>query len=170
MNDIILLGEIHGTKEIPFFVIDFLKKNNYSSFALEIPSRLQKAVDKRDFNDPWFEGIDGRGLSYKLLLQNYKGKVYCFDSDTIFFRRKSMAKNLLKLKKPLIVLTGNYHAYKNSFFNNLYKELTKKVKVKSILIKPLSGTFYNLTTRKIPVLKEKGFDEILTIRKASSVR
>jgi uncharacterized iron-regulated protein len=139
---IILIGEIHGTKEIPKLLTNFFSeyiiKNDFN-ICLEISSSEQtkidifmKSGDVSIIKDIFYnnEENDGRrSLEYLELIRymyylnkkhHKKTKINCVDVDVDFHpkdfqneREKIMANNILNsLTKKTFVILGNIHASK----------------------------------------------------------
>lgn len=163
-RQLILFGEIHGTKEIPEFLSKFfseIAKEEDFNVCLEIPSEFQKNVESFfKFNKE--KHGDGRNSSeYLGLIQNLKNlnkkygrdiKIFCIDIGSGIhvrdekniqnFREKIMAKNILKcLKdKKTFVIMGDIHAFKKPI---LFGKL-KINPVGSILFNKIKNKMYNI--------------------------
>ncbi len=139
---IILIGEIHGTKEIPRvltrFFSEHIKKNDFN-ICLELPSNEQEKInnyfstgDENLIREIFYNSdeSDGRkSLEYMELIKkiyeinkkhNKKIKIIFIDIDNNFKakdfqneREKIMAKNILKsAEKQTFAILGNIHASK----------------------------------------------------------
>ena len=163
-KQLILFGEIHGTKEIPEKISEFfseLAKEEDFNVCLEIPSEFQKNVESFfKFNKEKYDG--GRNSSeYLGLIQNLKNlnkkyerdiKIFCIDMNSgIYvrdekniqnFREKIMAKNILKYlrDKKTFVIIGDIHASKKPI---LFGKL-KINPVGSILFNKMKDKIYNI--------------------------
>lgn len=140
-KQIILFGEIHGTKEIPEMLSKFFSeilKNEDFNLCLEIPEEFQMGVDKFMIagNEDILKKIsffsenadsDGRNSLeyfnlikniYKINLKNNRDvRVFCIDSfaHNQEEKEKGLAKNILGLfeNKKTFVIMGDVHASKN---------------------------------------------------------
>lgn len=163
-KQLILFGEIHGTKEIPEFLSKFfseIAKEEDFNVCLEIPSEFQKSI-RNFFKFNKEKHSDGRNsLEYFWLIQNLKNlnkrygrniKIFCIDmnskiqirdkKNTQNFREKIMTKNILKpLKdKKTFVIMGDIHASKKPI-------LFGKLKINptgSILFNKIRNKMYNI--------------------------
>lgn len=136
LSDVLLLGETHGTQEVPRLalgLLPYLAQIDYGALALEAPS------DQRDQFVEWAAGgdapppffgpsdfRDGRGNTQMLSLLRQASSagwhLLCFDvafmqpEETWFDRDKRMAGNLLEQwegecpKKKVLGICGNYHS------------------------------------------------------------
>jgi len=135
-RELILFGEIHGTKEIPEFLSKFfseIAKEEDFNVCLEIPSEFQKNVDSFFKFNKEKHGDGRNSLEYLRLIQNLKNlnkkygrdiKIFCIDmgsgihvwdeKDIQNFREKIMEKNILKYlrDKKTFVIMGDIHASK----------------------------------------------------------
>lgn len=174
----ILLGELHGTKEIPEVVNNIIKNLLYELdfLFLEIPIDQQVYLDKyiksRDENDlisiPFFKNPqkDGRdSIDNLLLIKNVinssnKIKIIFVDPDTPKNRDYLMyecIKNNLKANSLSIFFCGNIHASKENMIINGDKLETcghylKKLfgnSLYSVNFLPNEGSFYNLEIKNI---------------------
>jgi hypothetical protein len=130
---IIVVGEMHGTTEVPLFVLQLVrqlqKDQNKLTVGLEIPINHQGDIDEfmktGDFNKllklDYFKYPDGRtSVAMGQLtkgLRDIKGlRVICFDIDTslgpVVNRDSLMGVNLSKsyTSGQMVLLTGNLHA------------------------------------------------------------
>jgi hypothetical protein len=130
---VIVIGEMHGTTEIPLFVLSLIRKLSKNkgriTIGLEIPTNHQREVEEflktDDFDKllklDYFKYPDGRtSIAMGELikgLRDIKGlRVICFDIDTNLDakvnRDSTMGVNLSRGYKggQLIMLTGNLHA------------------------------------------------------------
>lgn len=145
---LILFGEIHGTKEIPNlieeFLIDIAKEEDFD-LCLEIPEEFQKNINEffeqgnenklkeiSFFSKPYNQ--DGRGsLEYLNLIKkiyeinieyNKNIKIFCIDSDANNQEEKEqlIASNIIKVlkNKKIFVILGEVHASKG--FISLYEK------------------------------------------------
>jgi len=163
-KQLILFGEIHGTKEIPEFLSKFfseIAKEEDFNVCLEIPSEFQKNI-KSFFKFNKEKHSDGRNSSeYFWLIKNLKNlnkkhgrniKIFCIDMNSGIrirdkkniqnFREKIMAENILKsLKdKKTFVIIGDIHASKKPI-------LFGKLKINStgsILLDKIKDKIYNI--------------------------
>jgi erythromycin esterase-like protein len=104
--DVLVIGETHGTKEVPAIVegsLDTLTKLGYRALALEVPRDQQQAVTAWAKGDTatlprFFEkpSEDGRGnqqvlaLLRRALKPPFEWKLICFDSTEEEFMRQIM--------------------------------------------------------------------------------
>ena len=130
---IIVIGEMHGTMEVPHFVLQLVRllAEEYKPFevALEINSNHQNEIDdfmkNGNFDElielDYFKVKDGRSsiAMGELLkgLRNIKGiRIICFDIEStlgnVTYRDSLMAVNLFNHYNggQLIIFTGNLHA------------------------------------------------------------
>jgi len=96
-NDILILGEIHGTQEVPAIAVALLQpltEQGYGAIALEIPSNEQKsltdwATGKTEtipsfFTDPFPDGrgnVQALSLIRIALSPPFKWRLICFDQS-----------------------------------------------------------------------------------------
>jgi hypothetical protein len=94
-SDVLILGEVHGTREVPGIVVallDDLAKLGYTTIALEVPRDQQTAIEDWGVGDtdvlpPFFgnPGADGRGnrealaMVRRALRPPYNWTLICFD-------------------------------------------------------------------------------------------
>ena len=137
-SDVLILGEIHGTQEVPEMTASLLPELNkmgYRAIAVEIPADQQPALADwatgRSSQVPIFYNgshDDGRGnvqmlaLIRAALAAPYYWKVFCFDivsmkaGDTWQMRDASMAQNFsaqwqrLAPNASVVAICGNLHA------------------------------------------------------------
>lgn len=137
-SDLLLLGETHGTQEVPRLVLgllDDLATLGYGGLGLELPRGEQDALKSwiaGESEPPPFFGAkefqDGRGNQQALsLIRQVAGrspgwKLLCFDTDfmregeTGADRDRHMAENLLLLwegrcaGQKVVAICGNYHS------------------------------------------------------------
>lgn len=145
---VIVVGEMHGTAEVPLFVLQLTKKltknQNKLTVALEIPSNYQKDINEfmknGDFERlkriDYFKYPDGRtsvamGQLIKGLRELKSVGVICFDIDTnsssAVNRDSLMGMNLSKSYKDgkIVILTGNLHAnLKEGYWRPNFKSAT----------------------------------------------
>ena len=177
-KNLVIFGEIHGTKEIPDLLSKFLSeiaKEEDFNLCLEIPQEFQKNIEDF-FRDKKFN--DGRNsLEYFRLIQSLKNlnkrygrdiKIFCIDAKSNVIidnksnaqntRERIMAGNITKhLNKKTFVILGCVHASKNiiRFQEKIIVPtgniLYKKLRDKmfSINILPIAGEFYNFGVKKI---------------------
>jgi hypothetical protein len=132
-KDIIVVGEMHGTTEVPQLVLQLVKltrkKEKHITVGLEIESNLQNGIN--DFlrtgkfgqllKHDYFKVADGRtSLAMRALMEGLRKleniKIVCFDADSVLGnninRDSVMAANLSNnfTVGKMIVLTGNLHA------------------------------------------------------------
>src|SRR6267154_6295288 len=130
---IIVVGEMHGTTEVPLFVLQLVRQlqesNEKLTIGLEIPINHQRDIDDYlktgDFDKlltlDYFKYPDGRtsvamGQLIKGLRDIKDLSVICFDIDRGFGtevnRDSVMGLNLSKSYKggQMVILTGNLHA------------------------------------------------------------
>jgi hypothetical protein len=145
---VIVVGEMHGTAEVPLFVLQLIKQLKETqrklTIGIEIPINYQKDIDdfmkNGDFeklkNLDHFKYPDGR--TSKAMEQLLKGlreikrvNVICFDidtnSDSGVNRDSLMALNLTTSYKggQMVVLTGNLHAnLKEGYWRPGFKSAT----------------------------------------------
>ena len=137
-SDFLLLGEMHGTQEVPRLVLgllDDLASLGYGGLGLEMPRGEQDALEKWDVgadDPPSFFGTkdfqDGRGNEQVLSLMSQAvrrfpaWKLLCFDVDfmqegeTGTDRDRRMAESLLEqwqeryAGQKVVAICGNYHS------------------------------------------------------------
>lgn len=174
---IILIGEIHGTMEIPLILKEYFKliENSFEfNIAVEIPSNYQKKMDlflstgktKIISETNFFRNRDDgkNGLEFLELLKSFcylkNANVFCVDVNENSFngtqqeRENIIAKNILKIgsKNKIFAILGNVHAgnFKNGFKSAGY--IIKKAgsgEVFNVNLAPLSGEFYNFGFKKV---------------------
>ncbi len=104
--DILVLGEMHGTKEVPAVaetLLDPLTKLGYRAIALELPRDEQRVIDNwatglTDVVPKFFEhpGEDGRGneqvlaLVRRALRPPFDWKLICFDGTDVEMKQQFM--------------------------------------------------------------------------------
>lgn len=134
-SDLLLLGETHGTQEVPRLVLGLLDDLGYGGLALELPRGeenqiVEWAAGKGD-PPPFFgpaEFRDGRGNAQALALirqtLSHRGewKLLCFDIDFLregeewADRDRHMAEFLLEqwqercAGRKVVAVCGNYHS------------------------------------------------------------
>jgi len=146
-KELLLLGEVHGTKEIPKLTFDIIKKlnNNVNFIFLEIPKDQQIFLDKytnsKDEKDllsiPFFntsnkDGRDSKDILFlikKVIHLSSKIKIKFIDPNVIENRDYLMYKKIKELLKSQenklsIFLTGNVHASKKNLIINDKQILT----------------------------------------------
>jgi erythromycin esterase-like protein len=112
--DVLILGETHGTKEVPAIVealLEPLTTSGYRALALEVPRDEESAIDawargKTDVIPKFFAKpcVDGRGnrevpaLVRRALRSPYAWKLICFDEAEAEMRRQVMALQLKNAK------------------------------------------------------------------------
>ena len=170
-KNLVIFGEIHGTKEIPEMISQFfseIAKEEDFDVCLEIPEEFQKNI-KDFFVTNKYDKSDGRNsLEYFKLIQNMENlnrkynrniKIFCIDANSNTFiedekdiqniREKIMAENILKSldgKKSLVVL-GSIHASKYPiFFNGI-----NIIPAGSIIFKKLNDNMFSIN-----ILPKKG--------------
>ena len=136
-KELILFGEMHGTKETPELLSHFfseMAKEKDFNICLEIPQEFQNNIEDFFKNNKKFN--DGRNsLEYYNLIQNIKNlnkkynrsiKLFCIDINSNFnikndkdiqnIREREIAQNILNVldKKKTFVVLGNIHASKKS--------------------------------------------------------
>ena len=137
-SDLLLLGETHGTQEVPRLVLDLLDdlaSLGYGGLGLEMPRGEQDALEKWAVgadDPPSFFGTkefqDGRGNEQVLSLVSQAvrrfpdWKLLCFDVDfmkegeTGTDRDRGMAEGLLSLwqekcaMQKVVAICGSYHS------------------------------------------------------------
>lgn len=147
-KSVLIVGEIHGTCEVPNLTLQLAKKmsgnDSKLTIALEINKNYQKDIDEYlktgDFDKlisiEYFRFKDGRtsiamGQLIKKLKRLRNIKIVCFDvnsNSAIEINRDSlMAINLIEhlIYGKLLVLTGNIHAnLKEGFWKKDFKSAT----------------------------------------------
>src|SRR3954469_21061409 len=107
-SDILILGEIHGTQEVPAIVetlLDTLSKLGYRVIALEVPHNERVPIQKwatgaTDVLPAFFAkpGQDGRGnmqvlhMVRRALMPPYNWELICFDESDEEFMHQVVAK------------------------------------------------------------------------------
>lgn len=163
---LILIGEQHGTKEIPEFLTDYFSNlKEEINLCLEIPKDFQNNLS--DF----FKINDGTGLctleylNFVKQMQKLKIKMFCIVADYKKIIKnqnkgeKIMADNILEVmknNKKTFVILGNVHACKKKVFNieTIGFLLNKKLKNDLMSI--------NILDSKTDCPKD-GFDKIIFI-------
>src|SRR3989344_1638796 len=152
---IILLGEIHGTKEIPDLIKEIIMRLKKEIVLLEIPENYTNAIERF-----CKENKDGRGSKEILELIQYlkerKIVVKFIESDQEANKDKGMFKNTIKhLKGKSIILCGNIHSsyvplplFKNPTFAGYMKENLQD-KLVNVNLLPLSGEYNNFGIKTI---------------------
>src|SRR3989344_4593894 len=161
-KEIVLIGELHGTKEIPELITSFFNeylKENQCNICLEIPSDEQ----------------------------NNKTNIFCIDVSIIDYtkdiqqqREIGIAKNIIKItnnREKTFVILGNMHIVKQkvtigsiSFLPVGYYLFEKYGnRVVSINLWPKEGKFFNFSVKKVPSdnLPDNYFDYTFLIDKAT---
>lgn len=145
-KQLILFGELHGTKEIPIILSKLFlnfSKNEYFNICLEIPKKYQENINNflKSGNEQYLSKIDfftnskqrdGRNsLEYYNLIKsiyklNNEINIYCVDVNEPKEQNQReimMAENIinnLSLNKKTFAILGNIHASKNKLsFNSL---------------------------------------------------
>lgn len=145
---VIVIGEMHGTKEVPSFVLQLikhLKKSQKSlTVGLEIPSNYQDDMNdfmrNGDFERlkklDYFKYPDGRSsIAVGQLMRGLRElegvKIICFDIDVNSKAETNkdslMGMNLIKSYRDgcMVVLTGNLHAnLKEGYWRPNFKSAT----------------------------------------------
>ncbi len=162
---LILIGEQHGTKEIPEFLINYFSNLNEDiNICLEIPKNFQDNIN--DFFKTDDTGL--RTLEYLNFVKQIKKlniKMFCIVADYKKITKnqnkgeKIMRDNILKVmknNKKTFVILGNIHACKKKVFNidTVGFLLNKKLKNDLMSI--------NVIDSKIDCPTE-GFDKIIFI-------
>ena len=137
-SDLLLLGETHGTQEVPRLILgllDDLATLGYGGLGLEIPRGEGEALSVWAHGEeemPAFFGTkefqDGRGNQQALSLvrqaasRSHPWKLLCFDADFLqegevwVVRDRHMAGNLLALwqeecaRQKVVAVCGNFHS------------------------------------------------------------
>ncbi len=188
-KELILLGEIHGTKEIPNFISKLFSEiliNEDFNVCMEIPVSYKENIE--DFFKKGKEDSDGRNsVEYLNLIKNLQSlkkhhnrniQIFYIDSEDSEQneREKGMAENILKNLhgKKTFVIMGNIHTSKKPIlFNDLviYPTgfiLNEKLngKIFCIKIAPSKGKFYNFGIKDISLNKKDNsnkYDYLLDI-------
>lgn len=145
---VIVIGEMHGTTEVPLFVLQLIQQLTSTqrsvTIGLEIPINYQKDIDRFMKNGDFdklltldhFKYPDGRtsvamGQLIKGLRQLKRVRVVCFDIDSSFGpevnRDSLMGVNLSNSYKngSMVILTGNLHAtLKEGYWRPNFKSAT----------------------------------------------
>lgn len=181
----IMLGEIHGTKEIPKIVqkiLVSLAKNQSLNLFLEVPVNQQKFLSKKTI--PFYKHQkvnDGRNSKeYFDLIKSLRSKIKIFFIDPLDWKNRDykMYKNIKKIMNKNnnsgIFLAGNIHTS-----TRIFKWQDKTIKSAGCFLKksfsnvanlnfiPLSGKFFNLSVKEVPENKKANFfkDKIIKINK-----
>ncbi|MBS3081419.1 hypothetical protein J4416_00590 [Candidatus Pacearchaeota archaeon] len=159
-KEIFLIGEIHGTKEIPhlcFKWINEIAKKYTVAVCLEIPIEYQINL-ARFFVDEAVNGGFATKEYYSMVQQLKKLgiKIYCINDFVKTQQQKEniLAKNILEIskkEKKIIVIMGEVHASKKPFMWKNKKifpagYLINKIKGRkmvSIRVLPKSGRSFN---------------------------
>lgn len=144
-KEVIVVGEMHGTTQVPFFVLKLIRQLSQNdkmiSVGLEIPANYQSDIENflnsGDFDKllalDYFKYADGRtsvamGELIKGLRKISKLNVVCFDIvsglGSNVNRDSLMGVNLSRNYKggQMIILTGNLHAnLKEGYWQPKYK-------------------------------------------------
>lgn len=124
---LILIGEQHGIKEIPKFLINYFSELNEDiNICLEIPKNFQDKIE--DF----FKIKNNTGLcnnnylKFILKIKKLNFEIFCIDFNYQKVIKnqneaeKIMKDNILEVMqngKKTFVILGNVHAYKKKIFN-----------------------------------------------------
>jgi hypothetical protein len=130
VTDVLVLGEIHGTMEVPRFAAELAVARAPVTVALELPEDVQPGIDTYlatgdglKVPSPLWDWQDGRaGQGLVALLDRLRGvdaHVVCVDGawPDDADRDAGMAANVLRVLDPrraTIVLCGNLHARSDS--------------------------------------------------------
>jgi len=192
-KELIIFGEIHGTKEIPEkiseFFSEYVKENDFD-ICFEFPEEFQGRIEDF-FKEP---NPDGRNsLEYFNLIQNIKKlnakynreiNLFCIDPNAENQEKKEeeVAENILKnlSNKKTFAILGEIHASKNPISFGELKIITAgsilldKLKDKMFSLRLIStkGKFYNFGEKEIVKdetkdLFNKNFDKILDVGEVS---
>ncbi|MBI2106865.1 hypothetical protein HYT57_02670 [Candidatus Woesearchaeota archaeon] len=178
--EFIIIGELHGTKEIPIAIRTIIKHLKIDRLYFEIPDIYQSDI-KRFFE----KNKDGRGSKEYFNLIRYFSrsiKLKFIESTKVINKDKGMFKNVINsLRGKGLVVCGNMHGSYNNilFFQKTFGHYMKqalKDKVVNINIIPISGGYYNFGIRKVIEKKislgvyknfEKGYDYTYFIDKST---
>ena len=142
-NDIILLGEIHGTKEIPLFLLkilkDFYKKNKFTVF-LEIPFEYEDNIKTYFEEEKKNGGLSS--LEYLSLINELKNigvRVFFIDGYAKNQQEKEdiIAKNVLNRKEK------NTKSMVLSLLTELYFKLPKCIHITSFCVNGLNSVCFH---------------------------
>jgi len=172
-QNIIILGELHGTAEIPQHMLKIISglSDSFHTIFLEIPVSQQKYIDSYFISKdesllqeiPFFKepSMDGRGSQEYLLfiasLKKMKKRVLCFDPSEPTQRDYKMYLNIVKSKiQRCIIVTGNVHACKQILklqgedIKPLANYLAEKFgPVISVNLSAIAGMYYNMEVKNI---------------------
>ncbi len=177
-HKLIVLGEIHGTREIPQTIIKIIKnlKKDLNFVFVEIPKDQQiyiedfvKSENKKVLDSmPFFKSSnkDGRDSKENLdlifyILKNTKAKILCIDpisgEDRELLLYEEIKRNFNPVGDLGIFITGNFHANKNKVIINgnelkpcaYYLNLWLKDQLVNVNILACEGSFYNLTLHEV---------------------
>lgn len=173
-----ILGEIHGTREIPEIVKTIIKSSGVKELYLEIPQMYETNLEKF-----FRKNRDGRGSKEYLRLVEEMKKVMGvhFIEGTKWNKDKEMYNNINNLlRRKGLVVCGNVHGtYETAFFRKRFGSYVKgKIgkEVVNVNIMPIKGKFYNFKVRQIIGKKvkpgiyknfEKGYDYTYFIDKST---
>ena len=177
---VILLGELHGTKEIPQVILDFLKSlDEEFNLLMEIPDEFQKNIEEF-YKEPSPDGRNSK--EYLDLIKTLNKKLYCIDSFAKNQEEKeeNLAKNILDLsnEKKTIAILGEIHASKEKInfgeqeiipTGNILKEKLKG-DLLCVRIKPSKGKYFNFEIKDLKDSNDefdKNFDYVLNIGEVS---
>ena len=179
-SKVILFGEIHGTKEIPEILSNFL--NNFEEdfyLCLEIPNEFQNNIE--EFYKE--SSPDGRNsLEFLDFIKSLNKKIYCVDSFARSQEEKeeNLAKNILNLSnyKKIIVILGEIHASKEKIIFGEQEIIPAGYILKEKLnddllcvrIKPSKGKYFNFRIKDLNDSNDefdKNFDYVLNIGEVS---
>jgi len=176
---VIVFGEIHGTKEIPETILNFLKNLDEDfDICLEIPEEFQNNLSDFFKEKP----SDGRNSKEYLNLIKELSKlnknIFCIDPIVQNQKEKEegLAKNSLTRlgNKKVFLILGEVHASKEKIIFNgqeiiptgyLLKEKLKEGFF-NVRLKPSKGKYFNFGIRKIDDTNDefdKSFDYILNL-------
>lgn len=106
MAKYILVGEVHGTNECPEACLKIIENYKIKHLALE----LDKSMSSND-------GRASKAVKQLVAAAKRKGiRIHFVDGKCDILKRdKTMAENLMKIKKEVVFLCGNIHASKKPF-------------------------------------------------------
>lgn len=159
-SDLILIGELHGTKEIPKYVFEFIKNFPQHKICLELPNR---------------KVTDGRA-SLEFLKKNISEPIlldvgYVDIADREFVLAKNIRSAFEKYGK-IIAILGNFHAAKIKVFGkDTVGFLLKDLNPFCISINSKGGYYYDgKTVKKYQYIStKKYYDEEIILDRITSI-
>ena len=182
MNDVTLLGEIHGTKETPLVAKKYLLQAD--TVCLEIPSDQQVFVDENRLSESRFfsrKSEDGRStVEYQALVEELIGagvRVVCVDVSSLWGlfrgRDKVIARNIYSARSGrTVALLGLVHAANKRVWigpvpaSKPVSVYLREwgVRVRTVALAPSSGECFNHRVKEVSSFAyTKYFDEVVDV-------